>query len=176
MRATYNAAGSPPKISETFRASSFVSLGFFLCSASTRSPQTPDRHWLGCFVARFVAVGHLLWLGPSSGAHDREHGRSGVDDRSPPACAHAAAENAAPKNTRPATAGTHQHSTRHHPSGRAPCRSTHCTGYSHGSGHSSWRTLRQARLPQRFASHGRRRHGDAEVFDWCRWQSTASRH
>jgi hypothetical protein len=98
---------SPPKISETFRASSFVSLAFFtrcrishahlddggfaLCDATTLTPQALNRHWFGCAFARITAMGYLIRLGPPSGAHDREHGGSGADDRGTTANTHTAA-------------------------------------------------------------------------------------
>ena len=175
MRAACSVRCGTSKISETFRASSFVSLVFFVRFASTLSAQTPDRHWLGGAFACAAVVGHLVWLGSQSRAHDRKHGGSRVDDRST-AAAHACAENAPPKNTSATAPRTHQHGTSHYASAHATCSSACRPRHSHRSRHSAWSALRQARLPQRLPPHGRGRHCHAEVFDWCGWQSHSSRH
>ena len=167
-----------PKISTIFQFDAFLvhALAFHLRQSPTPTAQTPDQHHAGAGLARSAAVGDSIGTGTRSGQAHREHGR-GVAAVGQPTTATACAPHAsASQNThatrdRPNDCDTSDHHTCS-PFSRSP---QHRTNHSRASstvgtyrrGDPTRRQLRQARLPQRFTPPRRRRHGDAEVFNWC---------
>ena len=173
-----------PKISTIFQFDAFLvhALAFHLRQSPTPTAQTSDQHRAGAGLARSAAVGDSIGTGTRSGQAHREHGRGLAAVGQPTTATSCAPRACTTQNTHAPCDRAHHRDTRHHhtcsTSGRSTQHRTHrsCASSTVGTyrrGDPTRRQLRQARLPQRFTPPRRRRHGDAEVFNWCRWSGLA---
>ena len=167
-----------PKISTIFQFDAILvhALALHLRQSPTPTAQTPDQHRAGAGLARSAAVGDSIGAGTPSGQAHREHGRGLAAVRQPTTATSCAPRASATQNTHATRDRAHHRDTRHHHTRSAcGCSTQHRTHRSRASsaisayrrGDSTRRQLCQTGLPQRLASLGRRRHGDAEVFNWC---------
>jgi len=175
-----------PKISTIFQFDAFLvhALVLHLRQSPTPTAQTPDQHRAGAGLARFAAVGDSIGTGTRNGQAHREHGRGLAAVRQPTTATSCAPRASAAQNTHAPCDRAQHRDTRHQHTcstrGRSTQHRTHrscasSTVGTHGRSDSTRRQLRQAGLPQRLTSPRRRRHGDAEVFNWCRRPCLAGR-
>ena len=169
-----------PKISTIFQFDAFLvhALAFHLRQPPTPTAQTSDQHCAGAGFARSAAVGNSIGTGTPSGQAHREHGRGLAAVGQPTTATACSPRSPTTQNTHTARDRPHHGDTRHHHTcsacGRNPQHSTDSayassTVGAHGRGDPTGRQLCQTGLPQRLTPPRRRRHGDAEVFNWCRW-------
>lgn len=172
-----------PKINTVFLLDVFLvhAPALHLRQSPTPTAQTPDQHHAGAGLARSAAVGDSIGAGTRSGQAHREHGRGLAAVRQPTTATSCAPRASTAQNTHATCDRAHRRDTRHHHTRSACSRSTQhstdsaCTSSTSSTvstyrrSDSTRRQLRQTGLPQRLTPPRRRRHGDAEVFNWCRW-------